>query len=308
MSKSYNIEMASDGTIPISEQQTILDASLSKGIMHFNACGGNAKCSTCRVLVIDGEKSLAKPEEKEIALAKERDFPANVRLACQTKVAGENVKLKRIILDEFDLDIYQKNKCKSIYSAVGEESEMVLFFLDIRNFTPFIESHLTFDVVHVIRRLSTSFRNIIHKNGGKIIEAAGDGFYAVFNWNKSIRNAARDAVKSGNEIIADMKKFSENYMSRYFNTKLDVGIGIHTGKVIIGAMGFAGDDSLAVMGQPVNTASRLQNATKEINNNFIVSEDTFKLLDNNEYYPSEDLKLKGLANLIKVRLLGHHYN
>jgi adenylate cyclase len=308
MNKSYNIEMASDGIVPIDKEQTILDASLSKGIMHFNACGGNAKCSTCRILVVDGEKSLTKPNEKEIALAKERDFPSNVRLACQTKVVGDNVRLKRIILDEFDMNLYLKENCNSILSGVGEEREMVLFFLDIRNFTPFIESHLTFDVVHVIRRLATSFRNIIHRNGGKIIEAAGDGFYAVFNWNKSITKAARDAVKSGNEIIADMKNFSENYMRRYFDTQLDVGIGIHTGKVIIGAMGFAGDDSLAVMGQAVNTASRLQNATKEINNNFIVSEDIFELLDGNKNYSSEDLKLKGLSKQIKVRLLGNQYN
>jgi len=308
MNISHNIEMASDGTIPVAENQTILEASLSNKIMHFNACGGKAMCSTCRILVIDGEDSLTKPNEKEKILAKKNEFPRNVRLACQTKVVGENAKVKRIILDEFDVNLYLQGNYNSGSSGVGEEREMVLFFLDIRNFTPFIETHLTFDVVHVIRRLSTSFRRIIHENGGKIIEAAGDGFYAVFNWNEEIKEASQAAVKSANEIIEDMKNFSDNYVSRYFNTQLDVGIGLHTGKVIIGSMGFAGDDSLAVMGKPVNIAARLQEATKTLNNNFIVSEEIFRLIKSKHDFESTEIKLKGLTEPIKVRLLGYNYN
>ena len=300
MSTLHNLQMTSDGIITIAEDQTILEASLSNNIVHYNACGGKAKCSTCRVLVVDGEESLTQPNKRERSLAEKNNFP--------TKVTGNHAKIKRIIMDEFDADLYTSENCNGGSKVVGEEREMVLFFLDIRNFTPFIESHLTFDVVHVIRRLSTSFRGIIHKNGGKIIEAAGDGFYAVFNWDKDLISASRAAVDSAEEIIADMKKFSKNYVNKYFNTYLDVGIGIHTGKVIIGSMGFAGEDSLAVMGKSVNIASRLQEATKTLNNNVIVSEDIYKKLKHNQEFDSSMLSLKGLTKPIQVRLLGAKYN
>ena len=160
MSTLHNLQMTSDGIITIAEDQTILEASLSNNIMHYNACGGKAKCSTCRVLVVDGEESLTQPNKRERSLAEKNNFPTNVRLACQTKVTGNHAKIKRIIMDEFDADLYTSENCNGGSKVVGEEREMVLFFLDIRNFTPFIESHLTFDVVHVIRRLSTSLEEL----------------------------------------------------------------------------------------------------------------------------------------------------
>jgi len=73
-------------------------------------------------------------------------------------------------------------------------------------------------------------------------------------------------------------------------------------------MGFAGDDSLAVMGKPVNIAARLQEATKTLNNNFIVSEEIFRLIKSKHDFESTEIKLKGLTEPIKVRLLGYNYN
>src|SRR3954462_3552206 len=96
----YLVEFAEDGVIEITKNQSILDASLLAGIPHFHVCGGKAKCSTCRVLVIDGEESLSPPTQKESFLKNQMHFPPNVRLACQTHVTGIPVKLRRIIQDE----------------------------------------------------------------------------------------------------------------------------------------------------------------------------------------------------------------
>jgi len=96
MDTSFNIEMTSDGIMPIKGEQTILEASLSKGIMHFNACGGKAKCSTCRVLVIEGEESLAV-------------MGSPVNIAARLQDATKHVKV-RLLGNQYDRKIDLKKR------------------------------------------------------------------------------------------------------------------------------------------------------------------------------------------------------
>ena len=86
--KSYWIEFIGDRSLKIEEGQSILEASLAAGIPHYHACGGNAQCSTCRVLVERGAEHLTPFNQKESALRARIPMPSNVRLACQTFVTG----------------------------------------------------------------------------------------------------------------------------------------------------------------------------------------------------------------------------
>jgi adenylate cyclase len=168
----YKIELINEKIIPIADDQTILQASLEAGIPHYHACGGNARCSTCRVVVQEGGENLSLQNKAEQKLRTKKKFPDNVRLACQTKVINGDVKAQRIIKDETDLNLYiYDDHCENL-QTVGDEKAMALFFLDIRNFTPFIEQHLPFDVIHIIRRLNILFNDIIVQHNGKIIEYA----------------------------------------------------------------------------------------------------------------------------------------
>lgn len=308
MTSSRTLELIDEKIIPVNENTTLLNASLAAGIPHYHACGGNARCSTCRVFVVDGENNLTAPTKAELNLRDKKKFPPNIRLACQTKLKGNYAKIKRIIKDDVDAEIYvYRNKCE-IFQTVGKEKKLVLFFLDIRNFTPFIEENLPFDVIHILRRLAVPFRSAILENNGRVIEAAGDGFYAVFGLDDNIKLAIKKAVDSAFKILNELKFFNDNYLAMFFNHKLEVGIGIHHGDVIVGTNGFAGENSLTVMGYPVTIASRLEQATKELNNNFIISEETFNYLDLPGSYPSMEINVKGVSNKIAVRLLGDYYN
>ena len=170
----YTVDFNSDRVIEISEGQTLLDASLSAGIPHFHVCGGKARCSTCRVLVLEGNESLSLPNKKEGALKQQMQFPSEVRLACQTYVKGEGVKLTRIIRDESDIHLYVGNDAAVYTQNMGKEKELAVFFLDIRNFTEFVATHLAFDIIHIMRKLFHSFHAVIEKHEGKIIETLGD--------------------------------------------------------------------------------------------------------------------------------------
>jgi adenylate cyclase len=302
------INFINEKVILIQDDQTILEASLEAGIPHYHACGGKARCSTCRVVVQEGEEHLSLPNKAELKLRKQKKFPGKVRLACQTKVIKADVTIQRIIRDETDLNLYvYGSECENI-QTVGDERAMALFFLDIRNFTPFIEQHLPFDVIHIIRRLNIMFDDVIIEHKGKIIEYTGDGFYAVFGFDEPIKEAVNNAHIAGNQILKSLIKLNESYITRYFDHKIDVGIGLHSGKVIVGKTGVKEHSPYTVMGFPVNVAARLESATKELNNNYIISDDAYKFLNESNNAPEKQINLKGVSEPFCVRLMGTNYS
>jgi adenylate cyclase len=306
--KSYQVEFIGDRSIKVNQGQSILNASLSAGIPHYHACGGNGKCSTCRVLIKEGMQNLSPYTEKEKLLRERMRIPQNVRLACQTFVIGSPVLLHRIIRDETDIKLYIKDDPTSDLQNIGEEKNLALFFLDIRNFTLFMEASMPFDVIHVIRRLFAMFRKCIEVNQGRIIETSGDGFYAVFGMDSSIETAVNNAYNGGLLILQELDKFNFNYLKKYFNHEFRVGIGLHVGKVIIGNIGIGVNNNLTVMGMPVNIASRIQTATKELNNDFLISDSIQKILRQPPQADQVQIALKGVKHLMDVFLCGTGYS
>src|SRR5437667_12517321 len=74
--------------VEASNLESVLSASLRAGIPHTNECRGNARCSTCRVLILSGLEFCRPRNEKEQALAAQLHFAERVRLACQTPILG----------------------------------------------------------------------------------------------------------------------------------------------------------------------------------------------------------------------------
>lgn len=299
------ITLIGEKKINISEDQSILSASLEAGIPHFHACGGNAKCSTCRILILEGAENLSPINKKEALLRSRLAFPNTVRLACQSFVTKGDVTVERIIKDELDFTLFlHNNTFEEKNQQLGVEKELALFFLDIKNFTPFVESYLPFDVIHVVRRLFFIFNNVINKLKGKIVETAGDGLYAVFGVDTNIREAADMALEASRLIVQELNILNEEYLQKYFFTFFEVGIGIHSGKVIMGKVRIADKYTESIMGMPVNIAARLQAMTRELNNNIIISEELAKHSTASFTIPLNHVKLKGIDNDIPIYLIG----
>jgi adenylate cyclase len=306
-SEKFLVEFVNEKQFYVLKNQSILQASLAAGIPHFHACGGKAKCSTCRVLVLEGGKSLTKPNQKEKVLKNKMQLSQQVRLACQTHITGGPVKMKRIIQDETDIDLYVDKKGTKSTQKMGEEAELILCFLDIRNFTRFVETHLPFDVIHIIRKLFAVFQNHIESNSGKIIETAGDGLYAVFGSGTDNEKHAERAMAAAYSIFSELEKMNRDYFVNHFNQRIDVGIGMHVGKVISGSIRRGDTEHTIVMGYPVNVASRLQNATKTLNNNFIVSAAFYHLLQQPPMAPFRSIRAQGISKTLRVFLMGRAY-
>lgn len=191
---------------------------------------------------------------------------------------------------------------------VQEEKELALFFLDIRNFTPLVEKHQASDVIHIMKKLFSTFQNVIRIHRGRVIETTGDGFYAAFGFNTDIAEAVNAAVVSGRIILQTLEKLNAQSFEKNLGQRIDVGIGIHAGKVATGSLHVGSEEHLVVMGLPVNIASRLQDVTKELNNNLVVSADVMEILHGKlTHEHAVTVNLKGISNVCKVYPIGTEY-
>ena len=192
--------------------------------------------------------------------------------------------------------------------CLDDEKELVLLFLDIRNFTAFVESHQRPEVFQVIRSLFTTLDQIIVSHNGVIIETGGDSIYAIFGLDDVKPDSVQMAVESGFSILSKIKKLNSTFFRQQFHQTIEVGIGLHVGRVIVGNLKLKTIDHLMVMGAPVIIASRLESATKQLNNNFIISDEIFdRLLSYPEKSIAVTIALKGLKEPFHAHLIGEPF-
>ncbi|MGA9774045.1 MAG: adenylate/guanylate cyclase domain-containing protein [Blastocatellia bacterium] len=249
--------------------ETILQTSLRASIPHAHACGGTARCSTCRVMIAEGLEHCTLRNDKEQILAERLHFSPEIRLACQTTVNGD-VKLRRLVMDEEDIELTDQMGAGGMPTSAGEEKNLAILFSDIRGFTPFAERLLPYDVVHVLNRYYYEVGEAIIRNGGCIDNYMGDGLLALFGMDNST-GAAMQAVKAGLEMLEAVEHLKP-YMEAIYGRSFQIGIGVHYGEVVVGAIGAANMKRVTVIGDGVNLASRIESATKQAGVHFLISE------------------------------------
>jgi adenylate cyclase len=264
-----------DRAIEVDDDDIILEASLRAGIPHTHACGGSARCSTCRVLIVEGLEFCSPRTSPEEELAKKLHLEPEIRLACQTQITGGNVALRRLAIDSEDLESFNSQMAGNLTAnPVGKEKKIAILFADIRGFTPFAESLLPYDVIYVLNRYFQKMGFVINRNGGMINNYMGDGFMALFGLENPDK-AAEQAVRAGVEMLEEVEKLNPYFESLYHH-RLRIGIGIHCGWVVVGNLGASQSQTVTAIGDAVNLASRIESANKKVGTSLLISEETYQ--------------------------------
>src|SRR5690348_13395017 len=119
-----------DRRIEIRKAETLLDASLRAGIPHAHACGGQARCSTCRIRIVQGRENCLPRNGLEEELAQRLHLCPEIRLACQTTLTGD-VTVRRMVLDAEDAAIVRDTNAQPGPVSIGEEKTIAILFADI---------------------------------------------------------------------------------------------------------------------------------------------------------------------------------
>jgi adenylate cyclase len=182
----------------------------------------------------------------------------------------------------------------------GETKELTFLFCDIRGFTPISEKYQSNPqgLTLVINKFLTPMTEIIMKNEGTIDKYMGDCIMAFWNAPLDCPNHKEMAVKSALEMIDKLKELND---SGEFGDKLNIGIGINSGKAVVGNMGSNQRFDYSVLGDAVNLASRLEGVSKNYDATLVVGEDTYKDISNQfNFSKLDDVQVKGKSNMVSI--------
>lgn len=239
---------------------TLLDALRAAAVPIIHACGGRARCSTCRVRVTEGLEHCSPRTEAETAIAVKLSLPPETRLACQTRALGP-VRVRRLVLDEFDQRLASAGAAQG--AAVGRDRELVIMFSDVADFTPFSEALPAYDVVHTLDRWFTLAGQVVQQHGGRVDNYMGDGFLAVFD-------DAEVAVLAGLALLDGARALSR-YTEAVYGLPFKTRMGLHVGTVVVGTLGAEHNRRTTVIGDVVNMAARIEAANKDLGSSLLVS-------------------------------------
>lgn len=153
----------------------------------------------------------------------------------------------------------------------GEYAEVTLMFLDVRGFTAFSERSEAHEVVAMLNDLFGVIVPVILRHGGHANKFIGDGLLAVFGAPQRHEDHADRAVAAALDI-------SEMIRVR-FGGDPSVGIGVNSGKVVVGTVGGGGRLDFTVIGDAVNTAARVESATRQTGDDVLITHETLSLLN-----------------------------
>jgi class 3 adenylate cyclase/HAMP domain-containing protein len=206
-----------------------------------------------------------------------------------------NASYQRFIPKEF-IDILNKDDIKRVKLGDYLELNMTVLFSDIRDFTSMSEKLTPKENFEFINSFLKFIAPIIKKQGGFIDKYIGDGIMALFP------NESYHAILASREIVNELKNWNE---SRILNNKipLKIGIGLNSGKVIIGIIGEEKRMDATVIGDTVNIASRVESMTKILNCSILMTEKTYHLLTEEQKQNMENMgehKVKGKAESLML--------
>ncbi|WP_372789434.1 adenylate/guanylate cyclase domain-containing protein [Paraconexibacter sp.] len=178
------------------------------------------------------------------------------------------------------------------HDILGEEVEVSILFLDIRDFTAFAERSSAAEVVARLNEFYGLVVPIVRANRGHVNKFLGDGLLAVFGTPDRVEDHADRAVETAQQISAVVRE-------RY-GEALGIGVGVNSGPVVAGTIGGGGRVDFTVIGDTVNTAARVEKATRSTGDDVLVTAATVALLrrDWPAFGAREPVALKGKRDAV----------
>lgn len=152
----------------------------------------------------------------------------------------------------------------------GEDVEVTVLFVDVRDFTTFAERADAREVVSFLDRFYEVVVPLISRHGGHVDGFVGDGLLAVFGAPVPLRDHADAGLAAAIAIVGAVRTA--------FDGDVEVGVGVNSGPVVAGTMGGGGRVAFTVIGDTVNTASRVEGITGETGDPVLLTGQTRDLL------------------------------
>jgi class 3 adenylate cyclase len=175
---------------------------------------------------------------------------------------------------------------------------VTVLVVDIRGFTTLADRTTAREAVAYLNEFFDLIVPILTGHGGHANKLLGDGVLGIFGAPEPFPDHADRAVAAATDMLAAVES--------HFGERCRIGIGINSGLVLVGTIGGGGVTEFGVIGDPVNVAARIQDATRELDQPLLLTEATRCLLDGPDtgLEAHGSLRLKGKAEPVSIYGLG----
>ncbi len=202
---------------------------------------------------------------------------ATITILTFLKIYNERSQ-KELIRDKFAKKVSPQVAAQLLKSDkdifMTSEEEITIFFSDIRNFTTISESFAHPAIlIEYLNRYMSPMSEIIISYEGTIDKYIGDAIMAYWNAPLRVENHADKALSAALKQLSALKQLNATLQKKAF-PPIDIGIGIHTGKAVVGEMGSSGRSDYTVIGDTINLGSRIEGLCKTYGAKILISEAT----------------------------------
>jgi class 3 adenylate cyclase len=219
-----------------------------------------------------GTERVARGEREVRVPVLSMDETGDLAASFNEMVAGldERERLRDAFGAFVDPDVVERVLEQGTTALEGEEVEVSVLFLDIRGFTRMAERSTAREVVAQLNAFYAHVVPLLERHGGHANKFIGDGLLGVFGAPERLSDHADRAVLAALHI--------HEAVARAYGTDLQIGIGVNSGPVVAGTVGGGGHVEFTVIGDAVNTAARVEEATRVTGDPILVTEATRRRL------------------------------
>jgi adenylate cyclase len=183
----------------------------------------------------------------------------------------------------------------------GDDRELTVMFVDVRNFTQISERLPPAAVVGFLNTLLDALSHHVIANEGTLDKFIGDSIMAFWNAPIDVDKHASKAVHAALAMRETLARLNADDAFGFGDEqKVGIGIGIHTGLACVGNMGAETRFNYSAVGDAVNIAARIESSCKEVNFDILVSESTAKMLPDCALLEAGALGLKGKSTRTRL--------
>ena len=244
---------------------TVLEASRSFGIPHMSMCGGRARCSTCRIRVIEGASDCPPPNQDERQTLERIRLGDDVRLACQLRPDGDISVVPLLVAGS-------GTRHALTISEASVERDAAILFVDLHQWSgPAHQRHSSHDTIYALNLFLEVVGDAVSEAGGMQSGFACESAVAIFGLECTIEQACKQTVNAAGHIEHSMHLLNAR-LTRELGFQADFAQCIHAGSTVVGNIGYRDARTMSAAGNAIHSARQLRKFAESNGVRFIISE------------------------------------
>lgn len=229
-----------------------------------------------------------------------KDEVYSLTLAVDKMVKGLRERDRfKTLFNKFHGSAVTDDLMKNDITLGGEKKNVFVFFSDLRGFTQMSESEDPEKVVQMLNEYFGRMVPAINESGGVVDKFIGDAIMAVWGVPHSSEDDGKNALTACLKIRTALAELNLLRIERG-EAPLWMGMGLHYGEAISGTIGSEERMEYTVIGNTINTASRIESSTKSFGTDLLVSEEVQSRLPDFIYEEAGSVQVKGRSSPLKL--------